>query len=892
MAFHSPLAKCRDDNVAIDVDLYTALWMVLLARRHLVVSTIEPAKTVHEINLICGRLWRFEKDHQIRHFRVDARANFATIEPHLHEQVVLAVFTGLEHTSSEFQHQLARLVSTTKHQFSMVAVVANENKCEHSLTQSLGNLMWFRQVHKVHDLPEDIAESAFAAQELLETDRARVGHVQVIREIKIYIYDIIVFTRMHRMVTGGLPTHTIKDIEFFVQVYALINNMDYVTPGMRPAAGETARERVGRRPGGGGRAQQRPAARLGKHDFPELDAGVSTAARELCIAQPADSGNTFLVSVGDLDVSGRLGNRVHNHVRVQRPRHNMVVIGVPCQRADPRRVESPSGGDQRQVFEVVAVDFPVHVSGSQIFSVWRDLQRGRLATQRRQRPNRLELFIVHVERERGRVGQHDVSFRDCNGAWHKVQRVLFEQLTLAVQQNELVLGDHDGQVSAGADLDWLFGNGSCRGQFVAVQLLDSVVPTSIEPPFDDASIVASCVDDAVGRLGHGGDGLLVAVHNVDRSVRRVREVVEVSAQCEPNDIVCCLYAPDNLVFKDRVQLPHLGCFTFQIGKFNRCVCRAGDERFIVDPVNGEDPCRVHTIKLADKVACLAVVHNYGSICPHTNGMSTVFAELHIPDEIRVVSTNRLCKLERRPLQKHKPCVITNRHSTIRSARPYGHGIHGSSMARDLANTVTRVCSETMSIPITAISNCNHPAGVCVPRNVVDPSTYYLVISLHNQVFTHTIPHLDVSALVSRGHIKPGRRELGHRRGVVVATELDALFRLRNRPDVHVFTARLGSTLASNVSMDGLATSGTDGLSSRLGFGSGTISISSRLASRSHSSSTWSVSTPSNDGAKSVSWPTVCSTSAFNAAGSLLVTSNSVSYLVSATLYSAFLTWLA
>ncbi|KAG7897024.1 hypothetical protein KL906_000428 [Ogataea polymorpha] len=203
--------------------------MTLVAGRHLAVASPDPSKTAETISYICN-LWGFKE--QTRTLNLEPSISFEDLAPLLHSKLAVVLFVNLEFTDSKFQQELASYIDVHHGgRLSMVSVIANRNNIEVSLKQSLEKLIWLREVHR-GEVPEtDNAPSCSASQEL-ETYRSRAKKVKIVREIKTYIYDIVVFTRMHRMVVAGLPTSTWKDMELFVQIYAAIHDMDYVTPAM------------------------------------------------------------------------------------------------------------------------------------------------------------------------------------------------------------------------------------------------------------------------------------------------------------------------------------------------------------------------------------------------------------------------------------------------------------------------------------------------------------------------------------------------------------------------------------------------------------------------------------------------------------------------------------
>ncbi|ODV59137.1 Mtc2p ASCRUDRAFT_77235 [Ascoidea rubescens DSM 1968] len=62
--------------------------------------------------------------------------------------------------------------------------------------------------------------------------RSQIPSIEMISEIKRYIFDIIIFTRNHRVVNGGIPTRVIAQFETMVKSLCIYYNYSFVIPSI------------------------------------------------------------------------------------------------------------------------------------------------------------------------------------------------------------------------------------------------------------------------------------------------------------------------------------------------------------------------------------------------------------------------------------------------------------------------------------------------------------------------------------------------------------------------------------------------------------------------------------------------------------------------------------
>ncbi|CDK29583.1 unnamed protein product [Kuraishia capsulata CBS 1993] len=246
-----------------DEDLYTAVWMAIIARRHLMVSSPDIVRTQTEIEGIIRSTWNAQ---DVLTIRCDSSTTFESlcsllINPTKEDAVrSVALVTGLEQTTEETQIQMAEMLRTEQfvlenrhfkapHDlFTIIAVIEARNNRETELAKPLMQRLWFRQPHVPVELGGDssltsgsssgfsmgrgtvLSESALLEKVLLM--RKKVSSVTIVPEIRRYLYDIIVYTRLHRMVVGGVATFVIRDLEEFMRAICVVNDYEYCIPSV------------------------------------------------------------------------------------------------------------------------------------------------------------------------------------------------------------------------------------------------------------------------------------------------------------------------------------------------------------------------------------------------------------------------------------------------------------------------------------------------------------------------------------------------------------------------------------------------------------------------------------------------------------------------------------
>lgn len=76
------------------------------------------------------------------------------------------------------------------------------------------------------------------------------------------------------------------------------------------------------------------------------------------------------------------------------------------------------------------------------------------------------------------------------------------------------------------------------------------------------------------------------------------------------------------------------------------------------------------------------------------------------------------------------------------------------MSGDLANTVSAVCSNAVSVSLLSVADGDDALRITVPGEVVDATAHNGVLSLSDS-FANAIPHSHYTSSVATGNIESG-----------------------------------------------------------------------------------------------------------------------------------------
>lgn len=86
---------------------------------------------------------------------------------------------------------------------------------------------------KVKELP-NIQPKQVVTAEMIQEAVERIDHVVIIPELRVYMQDIVIFLRTHRLVQAGrgVSPKVVKDFERLLRILCVVENSDYATPSL------------------------------------------------------------------------------------------------------------------------------------------------------------------------------------------------------------------------------------------------------------------------------------------------------------------------------------------------------------------------------------------------------------------------------------------------------------------------------------------------------------------------------------------------------------------------------------------------------------------------------------------------------------------------------------
>lgn len=84
----------------------------------------------------------------------------------------------------------------------------------------------------------NMAPAALVTEAMIDEVVAELGRTVVIPEVKVYMQDIVVFLRTHRLVQSGraVSPKAVKDFDKLVRILCVVRGGDYATPSLVAAA--------------------------------------------------------------------------------------------------------------------------------------------------------------------------------------------------------------------------------------------------------------------------------------------------------------------------------------------------------------------------------------------------------------------------------------------------------------------------------------------------------------------------------------------------------------------------------------------------------------------------------------------------------------------------------
>ncbi|KAI0464137.1 hypothetical protein LJB42_001740 [Komagataella kurtzmanii] len=206
------------------MDLSSAVGTALIGRKHFLVSCDNISDTVSEIQKILERF-----NLKVSVCEITDATQWEDISTEFSPtQKDVIILPELVKGSSKLQNSLYRNVIKSK--VLIFPISLNIRGTELELHEILKDIIWYRYFHSnLKPIPQEAPDRLVDEKEL-NSLRNQLKAVQIVTDIRRYMLDIIVYTRTHRMVVGGLPTYVIDDFELFCKCQSLLRGYDYVIP--------------------------------------------------------------------------------------------------------------------------------------------------------------------------------------------------------------------------------------------------------------------------------------------------------------------------------------------------------------------------------------------------------------------------------------------------------------------------------------------------------------------------------------------------------------------------------------------------------------------------------------------------------------------------------------
>ncbi|ANZ76445.1 BA75_04213T0 [Komagataella pastoris] len=207
------------------MDLSSAVGTALIGRKHFLVSCDNISDTISELQKI---LKRFNLKVSVCEITDATQWGDISTEFSPATETDVIILPQLVKGSSKLQNCLYQNMINSK--ILILPISLNIRGTELELHERLKDIIWYRYFHSsLKPIPREAPDLLVDDKEL-NSLRNQLKTVQIVTDIRRYMLDIIVYTRTHRMVVGGLPTYVIDDFELFCKCQSLLRGYDYVIP--------------------------------------------------------------------------------------------------------------------------------------------------------------------------------------------------------------------------------------------------------------------------------------------------------------------------------------------------------------------------------------------------------------------------------------------------------------------------------------------------------------------------------------------------------------------------------------------------------------------------------------------------------------------------------------
>lgn len=243
----------RHYGVQFDDNLYVAILLGVITKRHILVSSSDVKASEIELRIIIRKLWKVslkvlhveEKNGLELQDILDFFVNAAS-----HQSMnSIYLIVGLDKLSNQLQTLILEVIRSRKitlegniyhagELFTVVGLLDDYNSKDKQLFRYLQDSFWFKQPHDAqitHDAYHLEAEDDTIDLEKIRSFKAlgdTINNVIIVPEMKRYIYDIIIFVRTHRCVNTGLPGSAIPEMQLLSKALCVLFNKGFVIPSI------------------------------------------------------------------------------------------------------------------------------------------------------------------------------------------------------------------------------------------------------------------------------------------------------------------------------------------------------------------------------------------------------------------------------------------------------------------------------------------------------------------------------------------------------------------------------------------------------------------------------------------------------------------------------------
>lgn len=239
-------------DVDFDDNLYVALMLAGITKRHLLLSSSNLRATETELMVIIRRLWKL----QLKVIWVDEGPKkgvddllyfftSAALDQNIN---AIYVIVGLDKLSNQLQSVVLEVMRTRKvtyknkvyygsELFMVIGVLDDYNSKDKQLFSYLQDEFWFKQPHdptqgKINETNKQNPDIDTYMVRKFKAIGDSVNSVVIVPEIKRYIYDIVIFIRTHRCVDTGLPGRILGELELLSKALCVLFNKGFVIPSI------------------------------------------------------------------------------------------------------------------------------------------------------------------------------------------------------------------------------------------------------------------------------------------------------------------------------------------------------------------------------------------------------------------------------------------------------------------------------------------------------------------------------------------------------------------------------------------------------------------------------------------------------------------------------------